>query len=178
MFIPVFLVSVGPDPQPGRDGEGGKRWNSPGLFIPGVPGRQDAGGGILSTAARDSRDRRRGLLFSLSAAQAAATLAATVIGFQLGLFDSAVVNAILVVILVSVLASTDRRNALERPAAALSTNTVPSRWARAWWSASAIPRWPGGRCQSRVRIARADGGVVAPVLVLPESAPIASRAAA
>ena len=96
MFIPVFLVSVGPDPQPGGDVPGPRRWSSPALFIARVPGRQGARGGALGAAARASRGRRRCLLFCLSAAQAAATLAATVVGFQLGLFDSSVVNAVLV----------------------------------------------------------------------------------
>jgi Kef-type K+ transport system membrane component KefB len=39
-----------------------------------------------------------GLLFSMSVAQAAATLAATVIGFEIGLYDSDVVNAVMVVV--------------------------------------------------------------------------------
>jgi hypothetical protein len=42
-----------------------------------------------------------GLLFSMSVAQAAATLAATVIGFDIGLYDSDVVNAVMVVVAVS-----------------------------------------------------------------------------
>jgi Kef-type K+ transport system membrane component KefB len=42
-----------------------------------------------------------GLLFSMSVAQAAATLAATVIGFDIGLYGSDVVNAVMVVVGVS-----------------------------------------------------------------------------
>jgi Kef-type K+ transport system membrane component KefB len=42
-----------------------------------------------------------GLLFSMSVAQAAATLAATVIGFDVGLYGSDVVNAVMVVVGVS-----------------------------------------------------------------------------
>ncbi|BAB06563.1 cation:proton antiporter [Halalkalibacterium halodurans] len=41
------------------------------------------------------------LMFGLSVPQAAATLAATLVGFDLGLFDSAVVNAVIVMILVT-----------------------------------------------------------------------------
>ncbi len=44
-----------------------------------------------------------GLLFSMSVAQAAATLAATVIGFDIGLYDSDVVNAVMVVVAVSLI---------------------------------------------------------------------------
>jgi Kef-type K+ transport system membrane component KefB len=44
-----------------------------------------------------------GLLFSMSVAQAAATLAATVIGFDIGLYGSDVVNAVMVVVAVSLI---------------------------------------------------------------------------
>lgn len=42
-----------------------------------------------------------GLLFSMSVAQAAATLAATVIGFEIGLYGPDVVNAVMVVVAIS-----------------------------------------------------------------------------
>jgi Kef-type K+ transport system membrane component KefB len=44
-------------------------------------------------------------MFTLTAAQAAATLAVTLIGFEIGLFGETVVNAVLVLILVSILVS-------------------------------------------------------------------------
>ncbi len=44
-----------------------------------------------------------GLLFSMSVAQAAATLAATIIGFDIGLYGSDVVNAVMVVVGVSLI---------------------------------------------------------------------------
>jgi hypothetical protein len=44
-----------------------------------------------------------GLLFSMSVAQAAATLAATVIGYNIGLYGSDVVNAVMVVVAVSLI---------------------------------------------------------------------------
>jgi hypothetical protein len=109
----------------------------------------------------------------LSSAQAAATLAATVIGFQLGLFDSEVVNAVLAVILVSVLASSlvgARASARLAPATRehrpLGTRVVVG---------IRDPDVAPGALSIAVRIARADGGVVYPVLVVPESAPIASK---
>jgi hypothetical protein len=46
-----------------------------------------------------------GLLFSMSVAQAAATLAATVIGFDIGLYDNDVVNAVMVVVAVSLIST-------------------------------------------------------------------------
>jgi len=47
-----------------------------------------------------SRDQAR-VVFGLSVPQAAATLAATIVGFEIGLFDDAVVNGAIVMILVS-----------------------------------------------------------------------------
>ncbi|MCU0311141.1 MAG: cation:proton antiporter [Acidimicrobiales bacterium] len=44
-----------------------------------------------------------GLLFSMSVAQAAATLAATVIGYEIGLYGADVVNAVMVVVAVSLI---------------------------------------------------------------------------
>jgi Kef-type K+ transport system membrane component KefB len=47
-----------------------------------------------------SLDQAR-VVFGLSVPQAAATLAATMVGFEIGLFDDAVVNGAIVMILVS-----------------------------------------------------------------------------
>jgi hypothetical protein len=47
----------------------------------------------------------RGAMYVLTVPQAAATLAVTLIGFELGLFDTSVVNAVLVLILVSITAA-------------------------------------------------------------------------
>ena len=116
-----------------------------------------------------------GLLFSLSAAQAAATLAATVVGFQLGLFSSAVVNAVLVLIFASVLVSTLVGT---RASAAMATHEdrVRPMGARVVVGVG-DPASAAGALSIAVRIARADGGVVQPVLVVPQSAPFAPRAA-
>ncbi len=115
------------------------------------------------------------LLFSLSAAQAAATLAATVIGFQLGLFDSSVVNAVLVLILVSVLAST--LTAIRASERIVSPDQGPQPLGTRVVVGVGDPDHARGALAVAVRIARADGGVVHPVLVVPESAPFAPRAA-
>jgi hypothetical protein len=110
----------------------------------------------------------------LSSAQAAATLAATVIGFQLGLFDSEVVNAVLAVIFLSVLASSlvGARASARAPAPEREHRPLGTRVVVGIRDPDAAP----GALSIAVRIARADGGVVRPVLVVPESAPIASRA--
>jgi Kef-type K+ transport system membrane component KefB len=172
VFIPVFLVSVGLilDPAVMVKAE---TLELAGLFVVACLGGKVLAA-LLSARLLGFSRPQAGLLFSLSAAQAAATLAATVIGFQLGLFDSSVVNAVLVVILVSVLASTlvgarasERLPAREHGPQPLGMRVVVG---------VGDPEPAGGALSIAVRIARADGGVVHPVLVVPESAPIATKA--
>jgi Kef-type K+ transport system membrane component KefB len=55
-----------------------------------------------------------GLLFSMSVAQAAATLAATVIGYEIGLYGSDVVNAVMVVVAVSLIVTSIGTNRFAR----------------------------------------------------------------
>jgi Kef-type K+ transport system membrane component KefB len=61
-----------------------------------------------------------GLLFSMSVAQAAATLAATVIGFDIGLYGSDVVNAVMVVVAVSLIVTSIGTNRF--------APEIPPRW--------------------------------------------------
>jgi Na+:H+ antiporter len=171
VFIPVFLVSVGLILDPAVMFEG-KTLELAGLFLLACLGGKAIAVLISARTLGFSRPQA-GLLYSLSVAQAAATLAATVIGFQLGLFDSSVVNAVLVVIFVSVLVSTlvgarasTRIHARELGPRLLGTRVVVG---------LDDPEVAGGALSVAARIARADGGVVLPVLVLPESAPIAHR---
>jgi Kef-type K+ transport system membrane component KefB len=172
-FIPVFLVSVGLILNPAVMVEG-QTLKLAGLFVAACLGGK-ALAALLSARLLGFSRPQAGLLFSLSVAQAAATLAATVVGFQIGLFDSSVVNAVLVVIFVSVIASTmagarasRRMHAGEHGPEPLGTRVVVG---------VGDPDLARGALSIAVRIARADGGVVYPVLVLPESAPIAPRAA-
>ena len=171
-FIPVFLVSVGLILNPAVMVEP-QTLKLAGLFIAACLGGK-ALAAILSARLLGFSRPQAGLLFSLSAAQAAATLAATVVGFQLGLFDSAVVNAVLVVIFVSLLASTivgtraaSRVHAHDHGPQPLGTRIVVG---------LGDPEAALGALSIAERIARADGGVVHPVLVLPESEPIAPKA--
>jgi hypothetical protein len=119
VFIPIFLVSVGLilDPSVMAEGEtlrtagyiilacmGGK-------FLAALSGRV-----LFSWSANDA-----GLVFALTAPQAAATLAATLIGFEIGLFGTVVVNAVLVLIVVSLVLSSvvaDRSASRGEPAPA------------------------------------------------------------
>jgi nucleotide-binding universal stress UspA family protein len=100
-FIPTFLVSVGLlfDPEVMFD------WATIRLAIGFVAalvvGKALAAwitGRIFGLARAEV-----GLLFSMSVAQAAATLAATVIGYEIGLYGSDVVNAVMVVVAVSLI---------------------------------------------------------------------------
>jgi len=165
VFIPVFLVSVGLilDPSVMIKGE---TLGLAGLFILACLGGKALAAGISARLFGFSR-AQAGLLFSLSAAQAAATLAATVIGFQLGLFSSAVVNAVLVLILVSVLASTLVGT---RASARAATPDGPHPLGMRVVVGVGVPEHALGALTLARRIARTDGGVVHPLLVVPESA--------
>jgi Kef-type K+ transport system membrane component KefB len=109
VFIPVFLVSVGliMDPQVMIEPQ---TLALAGLFCLACLG----GKAVAALAAKPVLGftwPQAGVLFVLTAPQAAATLAATMVGFDLGLFGTRVVNAVLVVILVSVvLASPSHRS--------------------------------------------------------------------
>ena len=172
VFIPVFLVSVGLILNPGVMVKG-ETLGLAGLFILACLGGKALAAALCARLFGFTR-AQAGLLFSLSAAQAAATLAATVIGFQLGLFSSTVVNAVLVLILVSVLASTvvgaraSKRVGVPEGPSPLGTRVVVG---------VADTEHARGALTLARRIARADGGVVHPVLVVPESAPFAPRSA-
>jgi len=99
LFIPAFLISVGLmfDPvvmfRPSTIILA--LWLSAALVV-GKAAAAWLSGGIFRLSRAES-----GLLFSVSVAQAAATLAATVIGLELGLYGDEVVNAVMVVIAVS-----------------------------------------------------------------------------
>ncbi len=171
VFIPVFLVSVGLILDPSVMFEL-KTLELAGLFLLACMGGKAAAAALSSRLLGFSRPQA-GLLFSLSVAQAAATLAATVVGFQLGLFDSSVVNAVLVVIFVSVVVSTvvagrssRRLHAGDHGPRPLGTRVVVG---------VGDPDTAHGALSIAVRIARADGGVVHPVLVLGETAPIVHK---
>ncbi|HEX8714243.1 MAG TPA: cation:proton antiporter [Solirubrobacteraceae bacterium] len=170
VFVPVFLVSVGLILNPGVMVRGETLYLA-GLFILACLGGKAIAAALCARMFGFSR-AQGGLLFSLSAAQAAATLAATVIGFQLGLFSSAVVNAVLVVIFVSVLASTlVGARATERVGPPQGPSPLGTRVV----VGVADAEHATGALTVARRIARADGGVVHPVLVIPESAPFSPR---
>lgn len=100
-FIPTFLVSVGLIFDPSVMVEWSTIRLALGFVAALVTGKAIAAwltGRIFGLTPADV-----GLLFSMSVAQAAATLAATVIGYNVGLYGSDVVNAVMVVVAVSLI---------------------------------------------------------------------------
>ena len=158
VFIPVFLVSIGLILDPAVIVKG-ETLGLAGLFILACLGGKGLAAAVSARLLGFSRPQA-GLLFSLSAAQAAATLAATVVGFQLGLFSSAVVNAVLVLIFASVLVSTVVG---ARASAAMATHEdrVRPMGARVVVGVG-DPASAAGALSIAVRIARADGGSCSP----------------
>jgi Kef-type K+ transport system membrane component KefB len=172
VLIPVFLVSVGLILNPAVIIKG-QTLELAGLFIAACLGGKLLAA-ILSGRLLAFSRTQVALLFSLSAAQAAATLAATIVGFDLGLFSSSVVNAVLVLIFASVLVSTI---VATRASSRSSSRTHgPQPLGARVIVGVGDPGLAAGALSLAVRIARADGGVVEPVLVLPQSAPVTPKA--
>jgi Kef-type K+ transport system membrane component KefB len=100
-FIPTFLVSVGLIFDPGVMFEWATIRLALGFVTALVAGKAIAAwltGRLFGLGRAEI-----GLLFSMSVAQAAATLAATVVGYNVGLYGSDVVNAVMVVVAVSLI---------------------------------------------------------------------------
>ena len=162
LFIPAFLVSVGLLFDPAVMFKPSTImlafWLSAALVI-----GKAAAAWITGRTFRLS-SAESGLLFSVSVAQAAATLAATVIGLELGLYGDEVVNAVMGVIVVSLfitsLVTPKFAEQVEQPA----TNErrlgevvlVPSHGNSS--DLSARLRFAG-------QIAEANGGLVLPVVI-------------
>jgi Kef-type K+ transport system membrane component KefB len=111
-FIPTFLVSVGLIFDPGVMFEWTTIRLALGFVAALIVGKAIAAwltGRIFGLVHAEI-----GLLFSMSVAQAAATLAATVIGFNVGLYGSDVVNAVMVVVAVSLIVTSIGTNRFAR----------------------------------------------------------------
>lgn len=109
-----------------------------------------------------------GLMFSLTVAQAAATLASTLVGYDLGLFGEQIVNAVLLVVLVSLLLSsigTLRQSKQVEPEAVVL---------KPLGSRVIVPVIPSPNLEQLMAIAAdlaySDAGIVLPVAVVPEHA--------
>ncbi|HVM18609.1 MAG TPA: cation:proton antiporter [Egibacteraceae bacterium] len=166
LLIPLFLVSVGMLVDPALAFTDPASLATAGGFI------AVALGAKLLAAVLAGRMLRYGgaeigAMFSLSSAQAAATLAAVVVGLNIGLLDRGTVNAVILVILVTCLVSSWTANRyaprLERPDDDRDlgqTVVVPM----------AEPAFAKQLLRLAATIARADAGLVVPVTVVPPSA--------
>jgi Kef-type K+ transport system membrane component KefB len=100
VFVPVFVVSIGLLLDPSV------MFTIDTLELAGLICLGALGGKALACwfagAALGFDPPERAAMYVLTLPQAAATLAVTLIGFELGLFDTSVVNAVLVLILVSI----------------------------------------------------------------------------
>ncbi|MFL6240206.1 MAG: cation:proton antiporter [Actinomycetes bacterium] len=103
------------------------------------------------------------LMWVISIPQAAATLAATTVGFEIGLFDTVVVNAVLVLILVSIVTSTVLVPVTTRRVE-VPQSSEPSLGERVLLAVHDSGPSPAA-AQLALRLARIDGGVVQTLLV-------------
>jgi len=164
LFIPAFLVSVGMliDPR--------VLISMSTIRLALLFGGALAVGKFLAAAISGWRFKfswaEVGVIFSLTIAQAAATLASTMVGLRIGLFDETVVNAVLLVVLVSLVLTSigtlffaqkvKPESLVVRP---LGTSViVPVRPTKTLNRTLALA----------ANIAQADAGTVTPVVVIPE----------
>jgi Kef-type K+ transport system membrane component KefB len=164
VFVPVFVVSIGLllDPSVMFQAD---TLELAGLICLGALGGKAIACWFVGAALGFDRPQRAAM-YVLTAPQAAATLAVTLIGFELGLFDTSVVNAVLVLILVSITAAavlTQRvvtwlprgrpRRALGEKVLVASMAPGPSHTAMR--AATRLARPDGGH--GEIVVARADG---------------------
>lgn len=161
LFIPAFLVSVGLIIDPAVLFQGSTlrlaAWFAAALLA-GKALSAFLSGRISSFSAAEV-----GLMFSLSSAQAAATLASTIIGFETGLFGDEVVNAVMMVIVVSLFVSSIGSSYF-------APRVVPfSSTDRRLGEMVLIPQTSGhdrvGALWLAGRVAESDGGHVLPLIV-------------
>ncbi len=180
LLIPMFLVSVGTVIDPGVL----FNWGTLGIAF--VFSIACIGGKALASLTTKPLFgyswNEVGVTFSLSSAQAAATLAATFIGLQIGLFDTSAVNAIMVVIILSLVASsiTARRYGMQIPPPPMDRRRLGRSVLVQIEDAAEVK----STLQVASRIVQADAGVLRPVViacdgeVAPESAAIEAASSA
>jgi Kef-type K+ transport system membrane component KefB len=162
LFIPVFLVSVGMLLDPAVMA-GGETLKLAGLFILASIGGKAIASGIGRVAFGYSGPQTE-LMLGLTVPQAAAALAATVIGFDIGLFDQAVVNAVLVLILASIVVGTVL---VDRSVGRVPPPEVPDRLGRRVLVTLEDPAQAPLAFALAARIAARDNGVVHGQLACP-----------
>ncbi len=162
VFVPIFLVSVGMLLDPAVM-VGAEALKLAGLFVAASVGGKAIASGI-GKAAFGYSGAQTELMLGLTVPQAAATLAATIVGFDIGLFDQAVVNAVLVLILVSIVVGT---LLVERSVKPCRRPPAKTGSAAGFWSRSRTPRRRRSPSPSPPAIAAPDNGVVHGLLSSP-----------
>jgi Kef-type K+ transport system membrane component KefB len=104
VFVPIFLVSTGLLLNPSVMFQGQTLKYAVLIIVACMGGKALAA--LFANRGLKISGKEARLMWVISIPQAAATLAATTVGFNIGLFDSVVVNAVLVLILVSIVTST------------------------------------------------------------------------
>jgi Kef-type K+ transport system membrane component KefB len=167
LLIPLFLVSVGAIIDPAVMIDPGT------LALGGLFTAACVLGKLLAAVAckplfKFSWDEI-GVMFGLSVVQAAATLAATFVGLEIGLFSMATVNAVMIVIVVTmVVASTSAQFFGRRlPKPPIDTSRLGRSVVLQVDEAAELPALLG----LARRLADRDGGVVRPILVVPDGTP-------
>jgi Kef-type K+ transport system membrane component KefB len=166
LLIPIFLVSVGTIIDPRVLVELGTLGVALVLVGACVGGKLVAS--LVSGPAFGYSRDEIGVVFSLTVPQAAATLAATLVGLRIGLFDEGTVNAVMLLIAVSLIvasaAATFFGARVPRP------SVDASRLARSVL-VDVDPAAPADRAVGlAARLARVDGGVIRPVVVVGDGA--------
>jgi Kef-type K+ transport system membrane component KefB len=166
LLIPIFLVSVGTIIDPSVLLELGTLGIALVLIGACVGGKLFAS--LVSGPAFGFSRDEVGVVLSLTVPQAAATLAATLVGLRIGLFDESTVNAVMLLIAVSLIvasaAATFFGARVPRP------SVDASRLARSVL-VDVDPAEPAERAVGlAARLARIDGGVIRPVVVVGDGA--------
>jgi Kef-type K+ transport system membrane component KefB len=162
LLIPMFLVSVGTVIDPHVLVDLGTIGIAA-VFIVGCIG----GKGVASLLTRRLFGYtwdEVGITFSLTVAQAAATLAATFVGLKIGLLNTSAVNAVMIVIIVSLVASSvsARRFGSRMPRPVADTR----RLGRSVLVQVEDPKDTHATLEVACRLVDADGGVLRPMVVV------------
>lgn len=173
-FIPAFLVSVGLLFDPEVMVRASTLRLAIGFLVALVIGKALAA--VVSGRVFRLDRAEVGLMFSVSVAQAAATLAATIVGLQAGLFGDDVVNAVMVVVSVSLIITS---LGTERFAPRI---VAPTEDRQPVGSTVLVPVEGDGASMRPLleladEIAQARGGVVRPIVLATSTDPAAVAAA-
>ena len=159
LFIPMFLVSVGDKINPEVIADPETLAYAAAFLGAVVVGKASAA--MLAGRAFHFSPTEVGAMFSLSIAQAAATLAATIVGVEAGILDEQFLNAAIVVVTATLFIAsvTAVRFGQKLPTSAASESRLGD--------AVIVPILPGVELAPLLalaaRIALADGGVVRPI---------------